>query len=357
VNLLESKVAGAIGGALIGDSMGSSVEFLHYKAVLRRYGQVRNLESSGGQLTDDSYLRLSIYSAIIEKHGRINAVDASRKWLTDVAPNKKFWVTELFTSAQLHMGVSPRTTGLHNIPANDAAMAIDPVGVVNCCNPVNAAMDARDVAGICQNGVELDAAMAVAASVASSFEEDVVVDDIIDSALKWCGSALSSKIAAALKITGASTNPVNAYKRLYEEIAVNDGSDTIVKLWRKGDQKIKGLRKNEVSLGISSTEALPVALGFIYMFKGQPIETITACVNYGRDSDTIAGIAGSIAGAYKGVSHLDSTLLRKVENANSLSIQSLARKVAKCAVAVAEEQAQRSQLVQRLMSSGAHKTF
>jgi ADP-ribosylglycohydrolase len=350
VNLLERKIAGCIGGALIGDSMGSSVEFLHYKAILKRYGQVKNLELSGGGLTDDSQLRLSIYSAIIEKGGRISAVDAARKWLSDVVPNTRYWITELFTAAQLHMGVSPRTTGLHNIPANDGAMAIDPVGAVNCCSPRDAAMDARDVAGVCQNGVELDAAMAVAAAVAASFERDANVDDIIDSTLEWCGPALTSKIEESIKIASGSSDLLRVYKKLYDEIAVNDGSDNIVRLWRKGDRKLEGLSKADVSLGISSTEALPVVFGLIHMFKGEPMETITACVNYGRDSDTIAGIAGSIVGAFRGVANLNESLLKKVETTNSLSVQDLAKKVAKCALAASEERVRSNQMMQRLIS-------
>jgi ADP-ribosylglycohydrolase len=56
---------------------------------------------------------------------------------------------------------------------------------------------------------------------------------------------------------------------------------------------------------------------------------IFAGVNIGGDTDTIAGIAGGICGALRGVESLNEKLVREVERVNGLNFASVAEKLVK----------------------------
>ncbi|MCS4539599.1 MAG: ADP-ribosylglycohydrolase family protein [Thaumarchaeota archaeon] len=324
---LYQKVLGCMTGAAMGDSMGSTVECLHHLAIKKHFGEIDDLRLSKGRISDDTLIRLATYGTIAEKRGRISALDLAERWMREVTPREEFWITELFVSAQLHMGLSPRETGLHNIRADDAAMAIDPIGVINCCNPRNAAADARDIAGISQKGIEVDSAMAVAAAVATAFVPNVKIEEVIESARKFSSPPVSSKIDKALTIVGAQSSVRRIYSRLYDEVAIQDGSEDIVKRWRKSDPRIMKFQPNGISLGISGAEVVPAAISFFYFARGEARKTIRMCVGYGRDSDTIAGISGALAGAYTGTSSFRKDTVAIINRRNKISLERLAEKM------------------------------
>ena len=51
---------------------------------------------------------------------------------------------------------------------------------------------------------------------------------------------------------------------------------------------------------LKSIEEVPVALGFLVVANGDFEQSIFGAANYGRDNDSIAGMAGAIAGALHG---------------------------------------------------------
>jgi ADP-ribosylglycohydrolase len=325
--LLFQKVLACMVGAALGDSMGSTVECLHHLTINKHFGEIKDLGLSNGRISDDTLMRLATYDAIVERGGRINAFDLASKWMKEVTPREEYWITELFVSAQLHMGVSPRETGFHNIRADDAAMAIDPIGVINSCNPRNAAADARDIAGLSQRGVEVDSAMAVAASVASAFIPNSKIDEIVESAKNFSSPRVSRKVEKALSIVTSRSSLQRIYSKLYDEIAIEDGSDKIIKYWRRNDPSISRFIPEGVSMGISGEEVVPVAISFFHAAHGDPLKTVRMCVGYGRDCDTIAGIGGALAGAFSGVGSIDDDILRTINRANKISLHRLAEKL------------------------------
>jgi ADP-ribosylglycohydrolase len=346
---LYDKILGSLAGAAIGDSMGSTVEFLHHKAINKYYGKIEDLELSLGKFTDDTSLRLLVYSAIINKGGRITAYDLASYWVTNVIPGSRYWITELFISAELYMGKSPREAGFHNLHANDAAMLMDPIGVVNCSNPRNAAVDAYDVGSICQSGAELEASMAVAAAVAEAFKVNTSPQNIVEVACRYSSPIIESKVKKAIEIVKLCKGLSEIYDRLYKEIALEDGSDRIVKNWRYEDIKRRGFEVEDISLGVSALEAVPVALAFFYFSNGDPLKTIVSCVNYGRDSDTIAGIGGAIAGAFMGASSINFKFIEQVNYANNVSLQSFAERMIEPIVNTLKEQRESIQFAEELL--------
>jgi ADP-ribosylglycohydrolase len=247
-------------------------------------------------------------------------------WKEHVSPlMKEFWVPELFVAIELGMGSSPREIGSRNIRGDGAAMSIDPIGVINSCNPRNAAMDARDVAGLSQAGEQVEAAMSVASAVAKAFEVEAQPDEVVAAAKEFGGPVMTKKIEEAMKIASSSGSIQRKYQKLYDEVAIEDGTSGYVRRWREGN--IAKYRAADISMGISPVEVVAVAIAFFHYTNGRVMETINCCARYGRDADSIAGIAGSIAGALKGGETLEKGLVEKIDAANSTSLEDLATKV------------------------------
>jgi ADP-ribosylglycohydrolase len=69
-------------------------------------------------------------------------------------------------------------------------------------------------------------------------------------------------------------------------------------------------------LGSEAAQTLAVALGMLVAAGGDLRQAIIGCVNYGRDNDSYATLAGAIAGAMHGMSAVPDDWRRTVEAAN-----------------------------------------
>jgi ADP-ribosylglycohydrolase len=69
-------------------------------------------------------------------------------------------------------------------------------------------------------------------------------------------------------------------------------------------------------LGSEAGQTLAVALGMLVAAGGNLRQAIIGCVNYGRDNDSYATVAGAIAGALHGTGAIPSDWRQAVEAAN-----------------------------------------
>jgi ADP-ribosylglycohydrolase len=71
-----------------------------------------------------------------------------------------------------------------------------------------------------------------------------------------------------------------------------------------------------IGASTSTTETVPVSLALFYYAKGDPVRTALLAARMGGDADTIGAIAGSIAGAYAGISAFPGTMCETIERVN-----------------------------------------
>ncbi len=74
--------------------------------------------------------------------------------------------------------------------------------------------------------------------------------------------------------------------------------------------------------------------------KGDFLEAIRGAANYGRDNDSIAGMAGSIAGAMHGDVVIPEGWAEQVNRANRVDLDPLARDLTHLAISLQREQAE-----------------
>ncbi len=78
-----------------------------------------------------------------------------------------------------------------------------------------------------------------------------------------------------------------------------------------------------------SRETVPVALALFFLAQGDPEQTIIYGANFGRDADTIASMAGAIAGAYAGAGALPEPWWDKVKTESPRDHSAVARSLIK----------------------------
>jgi hypothetical protein len=100
-------------------------------------------------------------------------------------------------------------------------------------------------------------------------------------------------------------------------------------------------------------ETVPVALSLFYLAKGDPRQTILYGANFGRDADTIASMAGALAGALRGVSALPAEWIKKIQANSRRDQAALANMLVGVIQQRAADQAQYATMVQELQSTNS----
>lgn len=311
-NGLFDRVFGCLLGGAIGDAIGGPVECWHYKAIRKKFGTLdRFIEypkprqvgtpgnpqklSTPGIYTDDTVMKHLLCLAIIDNNGHVGTIELGKAWVKylDLGIHQ-VWKNAQVTLHRLKLlGTSPDKTGEGNIPCDDAAMSISPIGLLNFANPKQAALEAYFVSTVFQEGYSKSAASAVASAVAETMNPESTIDSVVQQAAMYCGDETKKAIDRAIDVAKKCKDHQEFTEKAYEKLLVNN------QYWasyKEGDE--------EHSFSADPLEVMPVSLGMFYVCKGDPKLSIIAGANFGRDCDTIGGIAGGIAGAFKGAKEI-----------------------------------------------------
>jgi ADP-ribosylglycohydrolase len=311
---LSDRVYGCLIGGAVGDALGAPVEGWSYKRIRSEYGKVTDFEpysipfSEGdpGTVTDDSTLRHYISTAIVEHEGRITVNDYAAV-LEKKLDQDRLWVPEEITLKKLLAGVEPTDIGEGNVPTATITSAITPVGVINADNPSQAFQDGYSLASVHQHGIEQGAAGTVAAGTAAALSENTTIDSVLDTMQAEAPDLIGRGLDLGLEMAAESDSIDNFVERFYDEI--------LDWRWPPVEWNRDLYETGELFSG-SSLEILPATAG-ILTFCGDDVErTLIEAASFGRDSDTIASIAGSLCGAVHGTSGMSDAWIQTVEGSN-----------------------------------------
>lgn len=294
--VLFKKIYGCLVGGLIGDAMGAPAEGKSFQEIEEEFGKITNFEGEG---TDDSAIKLILCQAIIDNEGHISADE----WAESFLKNKEKYyylfyipVKNMFHKIESNLTL-PVYAGLGNMHSSSSAMAISPMGLINACNPRQAALETYDVAGLIHAGDSTfcrDGACAIAAAVAEAMKSDATVESVLSSATDYLHKVSSTEMTACIKETVQMAKKIGSYEEFRKEFYKTKLHDIIS----------------------DSRETVPCALSLFYLAKGDPTEAIIYGVNFGRDADTLGTMVGAISGAFKGVDGLRPQWVEKVGRNN-----------------------------------------
>jgi len=206
-----------------------------------------------------------------------------------------------------------------------AAMYIAPVGIVNAGDPEGAYREAIEISGAHQSSYGREAAGVMAASVAEALRPVATVDSIVGVASALARDGTRNAIAAVVAAARECRNCEDAIPKIRDAIRP---FDSVGEEYRR-----PGLDARRPSR-THSIEELPVALGMLVAAKGDWSESVLGSVNYGRDADSIASMAGAMAGALHGEVAIPAEWRETVSRSSRLTLREIADELSGVAVEI-----------------------
>ncbi len=307
-DILDAVYGSVIGGA-IGDALGAPVEGWYFTEIREKFGRVtefvdtnrQNAPDGPGGVTDDTVLAHYISLAIARKGGRITPDDLAQVWL-EKGDTQHFWINERITTMKLKAGMSPWDTGLGNIPAGCATMAIGPIGIINAGDPGQAYQDGFSIAFVNQEGLNRDAAATLAAGIAAAFIPGITVDGVLEAMTEHGSYLVKRAIELTMDLAYDSDSVDGFAAKFYDKM--------LDWTWPRLDWN------KEHFFSGSSVEIVPATLAILYLCQGDVNECIIEGASFGRDCDTISRAVGCVAGAMKGASAIRGNWIETVEKVN-----------------------------------------
>ncbi len=291
--LLFDKVYGCLVGGIIGDAMGAPAEGKHYDEIARDLGEITDFEGAG---TDDSAIKLILIEAILDSGGYVTADEFAASFLRN---KQKFYrlfyvpVRNMFHKIESRLSL-PVYAGLGNMHSSSSAMSISPMGLINACNPRQAALETFDVAGLIHAGDSTfcrDGACAIAAATAEAMSPDATVDSVLSASTAYLHKTSSRVMLDWIARTLQMARDAGDYRKFREQF----------------------YRTNLGDIVSDSRETVPCVLSLFYLGQGDPERCIVFGANFGRDADTIGTMVGALSGAFRGIGGIKREWVAKVE--------------------------------------------
>ncbi|MEU9299458.1 ADP-ribosylglycohydrolase family protein [Streptomyces sp. NPDC048269] len=349
---LEDRACGALVGAAVGDALGGPVEGWTPDQILERHGgrvhgivgpwyedwrtarPIAPYHKGDGHVTDDTLMThalVRVYETVRDHLDAYGVADhlvpdlmTNPRWIPELEaealPLQRIFLAEKWIVARLHYAhVDPREAGSGNIVNCGAAMYMAPVGIVNAGNPAGAYAEAVDVSGAHQSSYGREAAGVFAAAVAAACVPGATAASVVDTALSLAKDGTREAIVAVCAVARRHRDFESALSPLRAAVAPYDsvGPD-----YRKPSL---GARRPS---RLHSIEELPIALGMLLIADGGYETAVLGAVNYGRDCDSIATMAGAIAGALGGEAAIPAAWAKQVAEASRLDLHAPARSLA-----------------------------
>ncbi|MDN3257064.1 ADP-ribosylglycohydrolase family protein [Streptomyces mutabilis] len=319
---LDERITGALVGAAVGDALGGPVEGYSPEQILERHGgrvngivgpwngdawrtarPIAPYHKGDGHVTDDTLMThalVRVYGTVrdhLDAHAvaehLVPDLMSNPRWIPELEaealPLQRIFLAEKWLVARIHYGhVDPREAGTGNIVNCGAAMYMAPVGLVNAANPAGAYAEALDVAGAHQSSYGREAAGVLAAAVAAACAPGATPESVVAACLSLAKDGTRAAIEAVCEAASRYSDFESALAPLREAVAPYDTVGA--------DYRAPSLGARRPSR-LHAIEELPVALGMLLVSGGDFRHAVLGAVNYGRDCDSIATMAGALAGA------------------------------------------------------------
>ncbi len=322
---LRDKFQGCIAGSWVGSAMGAAVEGWSRERIKAKHGFLQELlpyahythetqwQRPPGTTEDGIERQKLIATAIIEKQDRILTHDLVAVWLRDLDPKKMIYKQEPFDRALLEIaraGVPPCELGrLWPYPnVVSPARSSHPLGLINAGDPEAAADDSFEVGKVYarETAFALRWAALYNAAIAEACSPEATVASVLDVAKRFVHyraeggklyqlyDTIQQEVSRALELAGKHRDPLVMRDEFYQYY---DGGGYF-------------------NYGMSqANEIVSKGLAVFAISQGDPKQAILTAVNFGRDTDCLAAVAGGLAGALSGAQAIPHEWIAQVNEA------------------------------------------
>lgn len=372
MDALQDRVIAVITGSAVADALGGATEGWTPQQIEERYGgRVRGIvgpfhenwrdarpiapyHKGDGHVTDDTLMTRALVEVYARRRDHLDAYAVAEElvplmigepqWVPELQDTvlllQRVFLAEKWLVARLHYGhVDPREAGAGNIVNCGAAMFIAPVGLANAGEPEAAYAEAIDVAGAHQSSYGREAAGVLAAAVAAAVAPDATVETVLQAARRLAHDGTAAAIDAVLDAVAAVPPPAgddderDLARRVRSAVAP---FDTVGEDYRAPTMDARRPSRTK------SIEELPVALALLAAHRGDYRAAVLAAVNYGRDADSIASMAGAVAAGLGGSPAVPTEWLDQVEQASRIDVRATGRLMAEVVTGLVGADARRA---------------
>ncbi|WP_255303564.1 ADP-ribosylglycohydrolase family protein [Georgenia sp. 311] len=369
---LDDRCMAVITGAAVGDALGGATEGWTPEQIEERHGgRVRGIvgpwyenwrtarpiapyHKGDGHITDDTLMTRALVEVYAKRRAHLDAYAVAEdlvplmigepRWIPELEDEalilQRVFLAEKWIVARLHYGhVDPREAGVGNVVNCGAAMYMAPVGLANAGDPRAAYAEAIDVAGAHQSSYGREAAGVFAAMVAAAVAPGASVDDVVRAALDVAHDGTADALRAVVDAVAGREVPAD-----------DDGERELARVVREAVAPYDsvGPEYRQMSMDArrpsrtKSIEELPAALGFVLGHRGDFRGAVLGAVNYGRDADSIAVMAGAVCAGLGGTEVVPTEWLDEIERASRTDVRATGRLMADAARDVLRADAERA---------------
>ncbi|MBN1671508.1 MAG: ADP-ribosylglycohydrolase family protein [Kiritimatiellae bacterium] len=344
------KLKGALYGTAIGDAMGAPVEGWSAARILERFGghdfatfippthEGDPARGKGaGRITDDTLMTEVLIEAYGEAKGHLDAygykvyilpaVKDRARWIPERQRSTALWERLWFPEKYPWMrmvpaNAEPRTAGIGNMVNCGVAMWMMPVGAVNAGAPHAAYQEAVLLGSAHNESFAVEAGAVMAAAAAEAMRVCATLDSVLEVAASLARDGTRGAISAAIGAAADTDSLARFIAKTRAAVAPYDQRTEHC----ADDAPLKptGLSDLGRPSRVCAIEELPVALAALRYGGGDAVKTLRAAVCYGRDCDSIAGMAMALFGGLYGIDALPAGLCTGVEAANRRDFSALA---------------------------------
>ena len=337
----ESKLAGALYGGAIGDGIGAPVEGMLRSEILQLVGPVNGLipptacldgawaiaeradGKGNGRITDDTLMVEALIAAYEKQQDHMDAT-LYRDLFAPLVAGRRVWIPEYqreapildrLASAEQYQIKSllkshrdPRFFGAHLFQITcGGAMFAWPVGAANAGDPEAAYREAVAFFSAQTFSFGLEQSAVMAAAMAAALSPGATATDVVEAAIPLAKDATREMI---LRATGALTpnadrdTDLPAIRAAVQPLHHKRTHVTDTRELELPARGVDHAGNTGLESRLHTSEELPVALALLLRAHGDVRESICAGAEYGEDADSIAAMAGSLAGALAGADNV-----------------------------------------------------
>jgi ADP-ribosylglycohydrolase len=306
------RARGALVGLALGDALGMPVQeyspeqvkeffagILRFKDAAAHHPYAHGLRA--GRITDDTEQSFLVADLLIATRRKIKPrqmaelLEEWEQWQISLGLDDLLGPSTKRALAALREGTSIEESGKLGT-TNGAAMRIAPVGI------------AFDASSEQQNLLECVRAVGMA-----THNTDIA-------------NAGATLVASLISQCIDGVQPYEALEEAFRhaDLAQRFGYPTESELISESTKRLLGDGMSEWPTGVAISESVPTALACVLTNLGSPWKALEDAVSLGGDTDTIASIAGGIAGAIHGIGAWPEESVSQVVNTNSLLIDDYA---------------------------------
>lgn len=377
---IASRIDGALTGGAIGDAMGAPVEGWGPDQILGKFARwdfttfippqgwdgQSHYWKGNGRITDDTLMVEALINAYHKAGTHLDAygyaefilpeVTHSAVWVPEYQKTmpiwERLWAPEKFPMFRLrYNNAEPRTAGVGNMVNCGVAMWIMPVGAVNAGNPETAYQEAAAIASAHNESFAVEAAAVLAAAHAEAMA-GTSAREVIAAALRVAKDGTCQACSAAVEAVDPLDELPTFITKVREAVAPFDQRSE-----HTSDDQPFTLRQPKQITDIGrpsrtmSIEELPVALAVLLYGEGDFIKTLSAGVCYGRDCDSIAGMATGLFGSLYGAAFFPPSLRAELDRVNQRDFAALARRLTETVRSIHASDQLRAERSQRIINS------